>query len=426
MRQTTLFGLGIWYSSKAKLFWREAEKYFEQFRYPESSFLYGESIEFATKAMCIFLGLTPARKHDISRNLIQLSARGEFSKYKKPIARAVWISSRWVGMAQRARELVRYGNPDAKMPATEIIARKDVEPLKTDAREICKLLCRIEFEKKFAPPIRLGILNGYVDGSDKSEKPCTEFALNEFKDINIWRKYFSAFSFDGKSRYDIEEIPINRVNNQFAVVINPFGEVYPEKDVRSKLVFNILKDYVADGGILVNTAGFPFFYAWDVGKGAHQPVVDEKMFIPRTFKFEEGKMVGVQFGLMLGFAGSLFWRELGGLTTVDTPKLSGVNELEVYQADDDKKIAGDLINVGGSNKVREFRALRKKTKGIIPLLRAKRPDFGEVYPIAIIRRGWGCLIVGGMHTKTKAELEKLVAAIDNFCDWAAKYMHTLH
>jgi HEPN domain-containing protein len=418
--------MSLSYSSKAKLFWREAEKYFKQFRYPESACFYGESIEFATKAICMFLGSTPARKHDISKNLTQLSGRTEFSKYKKQICRAIWISSRWVGMAQRARELMRYGNPDAKMSAAEIISKKDVEPLKRDAEEICKLLCQVEFERKFKPSIKLGILNGYVDNSNGLENPCSEFPFNEFKDISIWRKSFSEIVSQGKNKYDIKEISVSEVNNEFAVIINPFGEAYPEKDTATRLAFNILKDYVADGGILVNTAGFPFFYAWNVGgkgKEALQPVVDEKIFMPLAVKLEEGKVTGVQYRIGLGFAGSLFWKEFGGVTTVDTDKLSGVNEIEVKQTEEDKKISGDLINIAGSNKVSEFRALRKETRNLIPLLRAERPDFGEVYPIAAVRYGWGCLITCGMHTKSSAEFERLISAIDNFCNWAAQNTH---
>ena len=77
-----------------------------------------------------------------------------------------------------------------------------------------------------------------------------------------------------------------------------------------------------------------------------------------------------------------------------------------------------MINIGGSNKVNELRAIRPETKNVIPFLRAHRKDFGEVYPLAAIRHGWGCLIICGMHMKTKVELKKLVAGIDNFCNWA--------
>ena len=412
--------LPLSYSAQAKLFWREAEKYFKQFRYPTAASFYSDSIEFSTKAICMFLGMKPPKKHDISKSLMELSRKQIFSKFKLQLARAALISSRVVGTAQTARELVKYGDPYAEIPADQLIRRKDVQPVRIDAHETCRLLCKIEIENKFRPPIKLGILNGYVDDSDSEEKPCSEFPFNEFKDIDVWRDQFSTISIDGKDKYNVERISIAEVTNEFAVVINPFGEAYPEKNLKTRFSFSILKEYIADGGVIVNTAGFPFFYAWDVNKGNKEPVVDEKVFIPHGLKIEEGKVIGIQYGLALKFAGSLLAKELGGITTSDTQTMSGVNPLPVKQTDKDKEIAGDLINLGGNNKVNEFRAIRPETKNVIPFLRAHREDFGEVYPLAAIRHGWGCLVTCGMHMNTQVELEKLVAGIDNFCNWARK------
>jgi hypothetical protein len=90
--------------------------------------------------------------------------------------------------------------------------------------------------------------------------------------------------------------------------------------------------------------------------------------------------------------------------------------VEVYQKDEDKRIAGDLVNVGGSNKIQEFRAI---VKNCIPLLRASRPEpeFKEIYPIAAVPYGWGYLITAGVNMVSLAEFEKLVVAVDNFCNW---------
>jgi len=104
-------------------------------------------------------------------------------------------------------------------------------------------------------------------------------------------------------------------------------------------------------------------------------------------------------------------------TTSDTPTHSGPFLLKVFQNDVDKQIVGDLINVGGDDVVQKFRALTKESKNCIPLLRAYRSDFGEVYPIGAIQYGKGYLIVAGMNLTKEAEFKKLVKAIDAFCDW---------
>jgi hypothetical protein len=125
--------------------------------------------------------------------------------------------------------------------------------------------------------------------------------------------------------------------------------------------------------------------------------------------------------MLLNFTGSLTWRDLGIITTADTPQMSGSNEIDVFQEQNDKEMAGDLVNIGGLSKVHEFRAVRKDlTKDVIPLLRAKRPDFGEVYPIAAVRKGFGYLIICGMHNKAAPEFERTSIMIDKFCDWLYK------
>jgi HEPN domain-containing protein len=416
------YDLALWYASKAKGHLREGNRLFQGFRYPECISAFGDSIEFTSKALCAFLGADYRPTHDLAKPLIYLAAT--HSVQSKEFSRAAWISSRWVGADQQTRLLASYGNQDAGVPATKFISKKDVELIKADAEEVCRLLQVVETRQKFMIPIKLGILNGYVDEQDPSEKPCSKYAYTEFK-IEDWERRLSQITASGKSRFQIEQIPVSKIGNEYAIVLNPFGEIYPEKDTKKRFVFNHLKDYIENGGVLVNVAGFPFFYAWDVMKGYEEPVVDEKTLIPATiFVGPRGGTPAFSvknFALLLNFAGSLSWRELEVITTGDTPQMSGVNELDVYQDPNDKIIGGDLANVGGQSKVHEFRAIRKDaTKDAVPLLRTRRPDFGEVYPIAEISRGFGYLIVGGMHTKSSSEFEKLIAAIDNFCDWLSK------
>lgn len=415
----SVMDFALWYSGRAKLCWREAEAYFKQFRYPECAQSFTDSVEFATKAICEFLSEKYDPRHDVSDALIRAS--GRLHDYRGQLSRAAWISSRWVGMAQRARLLVRYGNQKAKVHPAQIVTQRDIAPLRADALEICKFLISVEIKAKFQPPIRMGILDGRVDESDTSERPCIEYGFTEFR-IDDWEKRFSQIDEQANDKYSIERIPISRVGNQFSLIINPFGELYPEKDPRRRLAFNILRNYVADGGVLVNIAGFPFFWAWDVVEGEKEPVVDTAILVPEV-EVVENKMVVDRFLPILSFAGSLLWREFGVMTTSDTPKLSGVNELETYQDEEDKIIAGDLADVGGSTEIHEFRALRKGEKEFMPLLRTCRPDFGEVYPIAAIPHAWGCLIVAGMHTRGTAEFEKLATAVDNFCSWMRRNLH---
>lgn len=53
---STSVDLASWYSSKAKLYRREAEKLLKEFRHSECISSFQESIEFAAKVICEFLG----------------------------------------------------------------------------------------------------------------------------------------------------------------------------------------------------------------------------------------------------------------------------------------------------------------------------------------------------------------------------------
>jgi len=162
--------------------------------------------------------------------------------------------------------------------------------------------------------------------------------------------------------------------------------------------------------------------------GESIPLIEERVYIPASIKVEldrmksEVRLILDKFKLLLMFSGSIFWREFDAVTTSDTPIHSGPCPLEVYQKDEDKQVVGDLVNIGNDTKVLEFRAVTNKTKNLIPLLRAWRPEpeFGEVYPIAAIKYGWGYLIVGGMYLKTENEFKRLAIAIDRFCEWISR------
>jgi HEPN domain-containing protein len=145
-----MLNLGLWYSSKAKLYLREAEKHFRQYRYPESMSSFQKSIEFAAKAICEFFNENYSEgnkyPHDVSDALERLAVRTP--TYKEDFSRAALVSSRWVGMKQKGKMLIEYGNQKAGVPATKIVRKNDVELIRDNAREICELLNSIELQIK--------------------------------------------------------------------------------------------------------------------------------------------------------------------------------------------------------------------------------------------------------------------------------------
>ena len=76
-----------------------------------------------------------------------------------------------------------------------------------------------------------------------------------------------------------------------------------------------------------------------------------------------------------------------------------------------------LRTIGGSSNVQEFRALRDESQNLVPLLRGTRPDFGNVYPIAAIKYGYGYFLNCGMDLVSNIEFEKSIVASERFLKW---------
>lgn len=55
-----------------------------------------------------------------------------------------------------------------------------------------------------------------------------------------------------------------RLNNNYPVVLNPYGGVYPEKNLTTLSSFKKIVSYVRKGGIYVNISDIPFYYAYDI------------------------------------------------------------------------------------------------------------------------------------------------------------------
>jgi len=100
-----------------------------------------------------------------------------------------------------------------------------------------------------------------------------------------------------KSRANLRVKPIRITHrrarwflDQYTVIVNPYGSVYPELDVKELMIWSRIRDYVFHGGMFVSVADIPFYYAYDprrnirydTGKSVHQyvPQLGFQSFIP--------------------------------------------------------------------------------------------------------------------------------------------------
>ena len=349
--------------------------------------------------------------HVTSAPLIQLAAK--HPAIVAELSKLALSSGKW---CDTVRELSRYGGQSAKISAPKIFDRKSyAEDAVKDADEACSFLRRIETSTKMTRPIKVGLLSGQVTGEE--EIPCSDYVFTG--EEYDWLGRLSQIEENGKPRFQVESLNAGKIDNTYALIINPFGEVYPESDIKKRPVFEAIKEYVLNGGVFVNVAGFAFYYAWNVKTGGpKESIFLDRFLVPSALIRKEGdpKEIKLLLQEVLPFAGSLLWSQFGCVTTVDSSTVRGPQSLRITQTQEDIAIAGDIVRVGGSDIVREFRCVTSKTRDLIPFCRASHPSFGEVYPFAAIPHGQGYLVVAGIEMDNFG-FEKILAVLGNFCSW---------
>jgi hypothetical protein len=204
----------------------------------------------------------------------------------------------------------------------------------------------------------------------------------------------------GKKSFTANPIFWSEISSKYAAVINPFGEIYLEMDRRNFLTYEKIKEFVANGGIFCCTGGFPFYYHWDSTTGL--PVNTT----PGTRITSASGIQDIRL-----FFDSLVTKDFGVIITNDPPAPTLVKAYQ--EKEPDIEFFGELCNVGGTDKVLEFRSLSDGSRGLIAGLRVKHND--EVkYPLGAISYGNGYLIIAGMAVKTDVEFQKLGKGIVNF------------
>lgn len=257
---------------------------------------------------------------------------------------------------------------------------------------------------------KLAILNGYVTGVE--EKSCSIYPYTS-SSKDFWKNRVEGLN-KKVVQFEILETSIEDISEDFAIVFNPFGEAYPEVSIKEKAAFHLLKNYIEDGGIYVNSGGFPFYYAWNVKEGKEYPISEERVILPKTIVLKDGIVTGAEMQAFFQFTGTLFYKEFEAIP-------GPVSKMrKVYQNDDDKKMFGDLVS--DLSEVNEFRGLPKSTTGCIPLIRAKDEIVEEIYPVSALRRGNGYLLLAGMNTSEVKEADLFVKALHSFCVWYSRQL----
>jgi hypothetical protein len=233
------------------------------------------------------------------------------------------------------------------------------------------------FKRKYL--VKVAILNGAIFKSEKEHK-CVRSWIEITPEM--WRKAIQPlFPYFEKSwMRSLYSIPVSDINDSWSIIINPFGDNFPEKDQRLHETFYKVCSYISNGGIFIVTGG-AFF--------KHQnPIISNK---------EELFLTHIING-MQDLETSPLFQEFGVRMTGDIFTTNGqlvssepINVL-VEQNEKDVERFGDILQ--GINSLNRFRSTSGGSSNYLPVVR----QIGESnYPIAIIPYGKGALIHIGLH-----------------------------
>ena len=208
-----------------------AEDNFNIYRYASCNAWLFHSSEFFWKALTILSGNYFERTHEASEaDMMQKISNDLLSNDDK--VKVYSILSKFPDIRG---ELTRYGyykkGNFTKSP-TEVFNRNDTETSLNEVSFLINKLREIHYYQIFEPPIKIGVLSGYV--SRRGEKPCTYYPHSEYRKALQWMLDLQSTKnqtrrSNGSSLFHASMTSISDISiGGFSVIINPFGEAYPE------------------------------------------------------------------------------------------------------------------------------------------------------------------------------------------------------
>jgi hypothetical protein len=240
-------------------------------------------------------------------------------------------------------------------------------------------------KKTFA---KIGILNGNIDS------PVREYKCQHSNTDVTAGMWFTELRQEFGSR-NVKMITTSQISGNLSIIVNPFGDIFPEEDLKLHTTFYKICNFIEEGGFFLCTGGA--FWAH------HNTKVSEK---------EEGVFLRTQEGVQ-SLKDSFLYKEFGVVVTGDEFNdrkivVQEPLEIEAYQKQEDKAYIGSLIDA--NPKIKRFRALTIESSNYIPLLREQQD---RSFPLVAVQYGKGYLLHAGMRlTGTRTtEFDILIKAM---------------
>jgi hypothetical protein len=384
-----------------------AEYNFNVYRYASCYAWLVHTSEFFWKSLTILSGNYFELKHEASQTDMAKISNVLLSNDER--IKAYNILSQFPDIR---RDLARYGYYEK---GTHIAASPNAafnrEHTESDLHEVSWLINKlreIHYYQIFDPPIRIGILSGYVHA--RKEKPCSYYPHSKYRKAVQWMLDLKGIkSNNDSSLFQASLTPISNLNDgTFSIVINPFGEAYPELGSAEGVCLRTILSYIQDGGIFINSGGQPFVYSWDVNTGNHNLLVN---FIPMLSylgsNYHEGMPVlSRNESLAIPQEALILKKYFDVETEWDHPEKGIVGSIEI-EIEFDEILGNDRPK----NRAKVYRPIRLFSDNFLPLVHSPRSLWGRVYPVAAIKFGRGYLIHTGLSLDEEREYKLLLDII---------------
>jgi len=251
-----------------------------------------------------------------------------------------------------------------------------------------------KFLRKVFSDTKIQIFNGYV----RDEAVETKTFLS-------WTEYWETDWQEIMGDYPNKLINSSNIDEDYCVLINPFGENYPEENEPNLTTLNNILHFVSKGGIFINAAGFPFFYSYNTTfLPAPRITGDIEIYYQRDPPNTGAIMTPAINPSYASVRHSWLYKNLKIKNN-----LFGVSDKPVFPVEDE--YFRDLVPALGQTSVREFRSVVRsddpereivpivKSYSVFTLLRDGLTVNTQYpcYPIAAIKYGYGYFVFIGMQ-----------------------------
>jgi hypothetical protein len=210
---------------------------------------------------------------------------------------------------------------------------------------------------------------------------------------------------------EVDFISVGNYFDMYNAIINPYGGVYPEYDLRNFKIMNRILNYINEGGLFVNVADIPCYFACNPSIKPWRKIdtaLRDAPYAYKVYKEESKEELIIPIKRFPLFELTPFTRELG----VDVYKTEKENlpiDLGLLELENGFEKVSDISSINV-----KVRRVAKVKEYLDPIIKSKKME--KVTPLFFVRYGDGKLLSSLIWTqdnerRIRNELKKLLAKL---------------